>query len=135
MTDIIFRTLCVPDAQVQLARDIAAALSDGGVGMWTTPLSPTGAEPTTHWVSSGWIPPAWQVMVPTQFWQYDGTQWIKTGETPGDPVLVYQATTAAGLTVSQAEIDALFAVADVTEQDPFVAFDRLGLQMVQPSKL
>lgn len=127
----IFRTLIVPTTQAQLARDIAAALDPSGAGMWTTALSPTGVNPATHYISSGYIPPAWQVMVPTQFWQYDGTQWVKTGETTGDPVLVWQQATAAGLSVTQSEIDDLFAVADVTEQNPWTAMLRLNLQLVE----
>ena len=129
----IFRTLIVPDANVQLARDIAAALSPNGAGMWMTPLSANGSDTVTHWVSSGWIPPAWQIMVPTQTWQYLDGQWVKTGETPGDATLVYEQATAAGVVATQADIDALFAVADVTEQNPWVAFGRLGLQMIAPS--
>jgi hypothetical protein len=38
---------------------------------------------------------------------------------------------AGGLTVTQAQVDAVYATADVTEQEPFTAFARLGLQMVQ----
>jgi hypothetical protein len=128
----IFRTLIIPTAQVQLARDIAAALDPSGAGMWTTGCSPDGSEPATHFISSGWIPPGWQVMVPTQFWRYLNEQWVKTGETPGDPVLVWQQATAAGMIVTQAEIDALFAVADVTEQEPQMAMARLGIQVVTP---
>ena len=131
MSDI-FRTLIVPDAHVALARSIAAALSPTGVNMWTTPLSADGTDPATHWVSSGYIPPAWQVMVPTQVWQYRDGAWVKIAETPGDAVLVYQQATAAGVETTQAEIDALFAVADVTEQNPYMAFDRLGLTMIPP---
>jgi hypothetical protein len=126
----IFRTLIVPDAFAPLARSIAGALSGSGVQMWTTALSADGTAPATHWVSTGWIPPAWQIMVPTQFWRYNGTQWIKTGETPGDPILVYQQATAAGVVTTQAEVDALFAVADVTELEPLMVFDRLGLMFV-----
>jgi hypothetical protein len=35
------------------------------------------------------------------------------------------------LTVTQAQVDAVYAAADVTVQEPFVAFGRLGLLMVQ----
>jgi hypothetical protein len=132
----IFRTLIVTAADAPLARDIAAALGGaGGQYMWQTPLAPTVDGPATHYVSSGWIPPAWQVMVPTQTWAQDATgTWEQTGGTPGDPLLVYHGATQAGLAVTLDEIVDLFAVCDVTEQPPFVAFERLGLMMVQPEE-
>lgn len=127
-----FLTLIVPTANVELARSVAAAMDPGGAGMWTTPLSPSGQEPATHWISTGWVPAAWQVIVPTQTWEQeeDGT-WIKTSETPGDPILVYERASEAGIECTQADIDALFSVADVTQQDPWIALARLGLVMVQ----
>jgi hypothetical protein len=38
---------------------------------------------------------------------------------------------AGGLTVTQAQVNAVYAAADVTQQEPFVAFARLGLKIVQ----
>ena len=130
MTDI-FRTLILPADVTPLAQEIAATLSPGGVGMWTTGLSPTGAEPATHFISTGFIPPEFAYMVPEQFWTQDETgAWVQTGSTPGDPVAVYEACTAAGMTVTLEEIEAVYAVADVTEQEPFVAMGRMGLVLV-----
>ena len=51
----IFATIIVTAAQAQAARDAAAQIP-GGEGMFTTGLSATGAEPATHYISSGWIP-------------------------------------------------------------------------------
>ena len=134
MTDI-FRTLVLPANVTPLAQEIAATLSPGGVGMWTTGLSPTGAEPATHFISTGFIPPEFAHMVPEQFWEQDETgAWVQTGSTPGDPVAVYEACTAAGMTVTLEEIEAVYAVADVTEQEPFVAMGRLGLVLVQSAE-
>lgn len=132
MTDI-FLTLIVPDAEVALARTVAATMDPGGVGMWVTPLSSTGDNPATHWISTGWVPEAWQSIVPTQTWeqQEDGT-WVEISSTPGDPTTVLNACQAADLEVTQAEIDGLFSVADVTTQQPFVAMNRLGVQMIIP---
>ena len=53
MSNDIARTMIVPAALAPLARALAAGLSPGGVGMFQTGLSPTGAEPATHYVSSG----------------------------------------------------------------------------------
>jgi len=134
MTDI-FRTLILPADVTPLAQEIAATLSPGGAGMWTTGLSATGEEPATHFISTGFIPPEFAHMVPEQFWEQDETgAWVQTGSTPGDPVAVYEACTAAGMTVTLEEIEAVYAVADVTEQEPFVAMGRMGLVLVQSAE-
>ena len=128
-----FRTLTIPTSQVQLARDIAATLSpSGGQQMWLTGLSATGSAPATHYVSTGLISPEFAALVPEQVWEQDANgDWVQTGSTPGDPVLCYQMCVAQGMTVTQAQINAVYAAADVTAQEPFVAFSRMGLKMVQ----
>ena len=100
--------------------------------MWLTGLSATGNAPATHYVSTGLISPEFAMLVPEQVWEQDENgDWVQTGSSPGDPVLCYQMCVAGGLTVTQAQVNAVYAAADVTEQEPFVAFARLGLQMVQ----
>ena len=127
-----FRTLIVPTAQVELAREIAAAFGPGGVGMFRAPLSADGNEPATHYCSTGYIPPQFAHMVPCQTWTQDEDgHWSEIGEDPGDPQAVYDAVTEAGLQVTLAEIEALFAAADVTTQIPYVAFGRLGIEQVR----
>lgn len=127
----IFRTLVVPTANVELARQIAASFGPGGEGMWTTPLSASGSDPATHYISTGYVPPDYGYLVPLQTWaqEEDGT-WVMTGSEPGDPVAVYTAAVAQGVVCTQADVDALFTAADVTEQEPFVAMGRLGLQII-----
>lgn len=132
----IFRTLIVPEASVTLARWIAASFGSGGEGMWTTGLSADGAEPATHYVSTGYVPGQHAYLVPCQTWEWqiapDGTgAWVKTGDTPGDPAALYQLAQSAGIVCTEADIASLFASSDETEQEPFVAFGRLGLQLVQ----
>jgi hypothetical protein len=133
MADWAFRSLITTAATTPLARDIAATLSpSGGQNMWLTGLSATGNAPATHYVSTGLISPEFAMLVPEQVWEQDANgDWVQTGSSPGDPVLCYQMCIAGGLTVTQAQVDAVYAAADVTEQEPFVAFARLGLQMVQ----
>jgi hypothetical protein len=100
--------------------------------MWLTGLSATGNAPATHYVSTGLISPEFAMLVPEQVWEQDENgDWAMTSSTPGDPVMCYQMCIAGGLTVTQAQVNAVYAAADVTEQEPFVAFARLGLQMVQ----
>jgi len=67
----IFRTLILPANVTPLAQEIAATLSPGGAGMWTTGLSATGLPPATHYISTGFIPPEFAHMVPEQFWIQD----------------------------------------------------------------
>jgi hypothetical protein len=131
MSDI-FRTLIIPAAQVALAREIADTLDPAhNANMWITPLSPTGAEPATHFISSGQIPDAFASMVPCVFWAWGNDAWVETDAYPGDPITVYHACIAQGMKVTQDEIDDLFAEADVSDQEPFVAMGRLGVQLVQ----
>jgi hypothetical protein len=100
--------------------------------MWLTGLSATGNAPATHYVSTGLISPEFAALVPEQVWEQDANgDWVQTGSSPGDPVMCYEMCIAGGLTVTQAQVDAVYAAADVTEQEPFVAFARLGLLMVQ----
>jgi hypothetical protein len=132
----IFRTLIVPTANVELARQIAASFGPGGEGMWTTPLLSTGNDKATHYISSGYVPEAYGYLVPCQTWeQSESGPWVMTGSTPGDHVAVYDAASQAGVICTQADIDALFAAADVTEQAPFVAMGRLGLSIVIPDNI
>ena len=129
----IFRTLIVPAANVQLVRAIATSFGPGGVGMWTTPLSASGLDPATHYISSGYVPPEYGYLVPLQVWsQNQNGDWVLVGSEPGDPVAVYTAATAQGVVCTQDDVDDLFAAADVTEQEPFTAMGRLGLTIINP---
>jgi hypothetical protein len=129
----IFRTLIVPDAFVELARQIAASFGQGGAGMWTSPLSANGKEPAKYWISTGYVPPEYEYLIPCQTWKQgkDGV-WIITGSAPGDPVAVYTTATSQGVKCTQADVDALFAASDVTTQEPFTAMGRLGVQIINP---
>jgi hypothetical protein len=108
-----FRTLILPAAQVPLAQALAAGVSGpAGSGMWTTGLSPNATAPATHYVSTG--------MIDAQFVA------VLT-----DADALYAACQAAGASVTLAQCQALIAGSDVTDEAPFDAFARLGLQLVQ----
>jgi hypothetical protein len=47
-------------------------------------------------------------------------------------VAVYNACVEAEIPCTQADIDAIYATADVTEQEPFVAMGRLGVKIINP---
>ncbi len=108
-----FRTLIVPTANVELARAIAASFGPGGEGMWTTPLSPTGADPATHYISTGYVPEQFANLLT-------------------DPVAVYDAATVQGVETTQEAVDELMAAADISDEEPFVAMGRLGVSIVNP---
>ena len=134
MADWAFRTLITTAATTPTARSIAVTLSPtGGQNMWIAGLSATGNAPATHYVSTGLISPEFATLVPEQVWQWNATtsQWTLVSSTPGDPVACYQMCIAGGLTITQAQVNAVYAAADVTVQNPFVAFSRLGLQLVR----
>ena len=132
----IFRTLIVPAANVNLARAIATSFGPGGEGMWITPLSASGLAPATHYISTGYVPPEYGYLVPLQVWEVDEDgDWVLVASEPGDPVAVYEAATAQGVVCTQADVNALFAAADVTEQEPFVAMGRLGVKIIQAEEV
>ena len=133
MTDV-FRTMIVPAAEVALAQQIATTVAPvAGQGMWTTPLSADGQEPATAYVSTGWIGPEWEVLMPLQTWEEVDGVWTQTDAYPGDAVQLLAAIQAADpdTTITLPQLVGLFATCDVTTQDPWMAFQRLGLQIVQ----
>lgn len=130
----VFRTLIVTASNAPLAREIAASFGSGGSGMWTTPLSPSGLMPATHYISTGYIPPEFANLAPLQVWNFDETEtWVMVSSEPGNPVAVYEAATQAGVVCAQDDVDEVFSSSDVTTQDPFVAMGRLGVQIIHPS--
>lgn len=133
MSDV-FRAMIVQADDAPLARSIANMFAGSDQHMWIVGLSADGQAPATHYISTGSVPEAYQVMAPCQTWaQDDQGQWVMTDEYPGDPVTVYEACQAADPPVpcTQQEVEQLFLDADMTEQEPFVAMGRLGLQLVQ----
>jgi hypothetical protein len=115
-----YRCLIVPDAQVAFARDLSATVAGpAGAGMWTTPLSPTGAEPVTHWISAGLIGEDFANLLPF-------------GDNPGNAALVAELATANGMETNAEQVQILFDDSDITEEESHEAMARLGLMMVQP---
>ena len=128
----LFRTLIVPAEHVELARSIAAAFGPGGAGMWTTPLSADGKEPATHYISSGYIPAEFVSLAPCTTYKADETgAWIVDSHFPGSPETVAQYGKELGFEVPLQAIQAVFAAADASDQEPFAAMARAGLKIVQ----
>lgn len=124
-----YRCLIVTASQAELARVLCATLAGpGGAGMFTTPLSPTGKEPATHFISSGLLDEQFAQLLPLIEFPADAEPVIY----PGQPELIAQMASAQGMAVTPEEVQALLAASDVTEQEAFTALARLGLQIVQP---
>lgn len=129
----LFRTLIIAAADAPIARAIAAAFGPGGVGMWTTPLNASGTGTPTHYISSGYIPAEFVSLAPCTTWTQDELgAWVKGDDYPGDAATVYAYAQQGGLPLTLAEIEGIFARADGSEQEPFVAMGRLDLKIVQP---
>ena len=128
----VHRTIIVPAAIVGAARAACAGLAGpGGSGMFTTPLSPTGEAPPTHYISSGLIEAPFADLLPLTAVTYgeDGTPSIDTR--PGDIGLTVQLAASAGLPITKAEVSALFAAVYVSEAPSEAVLSFLNLTIVQ----
>ena len=132
----LFRTLILPASVAPVGREIAS-LAGGGDGWWTTPLSASGKDPATHFISTGLIPTQIAQMLPLQTWEQNDTgAWVKTASTPGQAQAVHGFLQQRGVTFcTLAQIEAMMAAADITEQPPFVAMARFGLKIVAPTEI
>lgn len=130
------RTLIVPTNQVELARSLCAALAGpAGEGMFTTPLSPTGFFPATHYISAGLIEDKFADLLPLTSVSYaeDDTPSIETR--PGDIDLTVQLAADAELPITEAEVSALLAAVDVSDQAAEDALARLGLKIISTPEI
>ena len=128
-----FSTLIIAAQDADLARAIAAAFGPGGYGMWVTPLSATGLDPATHYISSGYIPSEFVSLAPNTTWSQDEDgNWIATDSYPGDAATVYAYASQAGIVCTLADVQAVFSRSDCSGQEPFVAMGRAGLVIVNP---
>ena len=126
-----FRTMILPAPHVTLARSICATLApSGGSAMFAVGLSPDGQAPATHYVSTGFIDEDFANLMPLVSWYELDGEWHSHEVSPGSAETVVYLCAEAGLEVALADVEALFLASDVTEQEPFVAFGRLGLQLV-----
>lgn len=127
----VHRTIIVPAAIVDAARAACAGLAGpGGSGMFTTPLSPTGEAPPTHYISSGLIEAPFADLLPLTSVSYaeDSTPSVETR--PGNVALTTQLASAAGLPITEAEVSALLAAVDVSDSAAEDALARLGLKII-----
>ena len=123
------RVIIVPAAFQQFAQGLceAAAEGDAGKGMFTTGLSADGTEPASHYISSGPIATEFGDLLPLTTFDEEGEPTTR----PGDVATVEAIADQAGISLPAGTIAALFDAIDVTEQEPFTAMSRLGVQIVQ----
>ena len=127
MAEWTHRCMIVPAAQVEFAQGMSAAIAGpSGTGMWTTPLSPTGAEPPTHFISAGSIDQQFAALMPLMTYPADAEPIY----TPGRPEVAAYLATEAGLPTTYEQVAELFAVCDSSDQEAQVAMARLGLVRV-----
>lgn len=100
------RCMIVHASIAETCSELAAGLTPAGAGMWTTPLSPTGEEPATHYISSGLVD---QVLA---------------------DLLESPEELAAGTGITLAEAQSILSAADVSQDDPQSAMARLGLSLI-----
>lgn len=132
MSDL-FRTLIIAAQDAPLARSIAAAFGPGGMGMWTTPLSASGQEPASYYVSSGYITEQFVSLSPCTTWEQDEEGgWTQVEHFPGNAATVYYYASLAGIPCSLEDVEGVFSRSDCSSQDPHTAMARLGLSIVNP---
>ena len=121
------RCLIVPNAQVEFARSLSAAIAGlSGTGMWTAKLSAGGSEPATHWISAGLIAENFAAILPLMTYPADAEPIYQ----PGRPEVAAYLATKAGFAATEEDVQALFDVSDASDQEPHAAMQRLGLMMV-----
>ena len=124
-------TIILPKAAQALAQGLCvAAAGEAGAGMFTTGLSATGEAPATHYISSGAIETQFADILPVAaITVVEGVETLTPAA--GDLDAVLGLASAAGVSIDLATVEGLFAALDVSEQPPFTAMERLGLQIVE----
>lgn len=128
-----YRNMIVAAAVVDTCRSLAILLAGEGQQLWTTPLSADGAEPATHWISSGLIEEQFADLLPLSEWTLNlDDEWTETVVSNGGPTLLAELSEGA---VTEEQVIAIFSQCDVTLDKPQQALNRLGLQMVTPPQI
>lgn len=121
----LFRTMIVPDQIVTTVRTLADSFGPAAANMFTTPLSPTGELPATHWVSTGQIGDDFAQIMPLS--HFVDEVWITE---PYSAAAFVALAEASGVTAPPVEaIEAIMGMVDVSDQPPFEAMERLGLKL------
>ena len=107
----IFKTMIIPVAQADKARELAATLAgSAGANMWITPLYTQGVAEATHYISAGLIDSEYAALLT-------------------DSEMLFSACKNAHIDYSLEQIELILKFADIFDDDPFLAMDRLGLSL------
>lgn len=102
------KTMIAADAVVDTCRQMAVAVAgNAGANMWTTPLSPNGALPATHWISAGCIEESFAGLIASP------------------------ESLAAGTGIPVEQAAAILAQCIVSDDDPHAVIAVAGLKLVQ----
>lgn len=94
-------------------------------------LPPLADAPATHYISSGPISDGMAALLPCKSVTKDAEGLDVITTTPGMPAAVPALASKAGITTTLAKINTLYSNIDVSDQPPFEALSRLGLQIVR----
>ena len=123
----LHRTMLVPDSIVEIARALAESFGPASANMWTTPLSPTGQLPATHWISTGFVGDDFASALPLSRF-VDGV-WTTDAY---DPAAFISLCAVYGLAAPSVEqLTGIMGMVDVSDQPPSEAMNRMGLVLVQ----
>lgn len=117
---IVFRTIVVPAALADVARNLGACLTPSAAEMFLTPLSANGLNPASWYVSSGVIDASFDALLLDANLLYSQAV---AGATAQGLILTATLSDCQNL-VAQA------TVVDVNTEGPFDTFARLGLKIV-----
>lgn len=126
MSDLVELTICVEAEYAGIARQLCACV-DMGDGMFQRPYG--DGETVSGYISSGPILEQFSDVLPVKF--YDEAGNITLQQAPNYEFLIGMAA-QSGVTVTEAQLDALFAEADISNQLQDVVMERIGYQMMEP---
>ena len=111
------RTLITPIALAEPARAACMALTgSASEGLLTTPLYPEGGTDATHAISSGYIAGEYADLLPC-------------GDQPGDTEALLAMLEGVDFPITAEELTQLLSMIDISEEDAYVAMERLGLSL------
>ena len=111
------RTLIIPIALAEPARAACMALTgSASEGQFTTPLYPEGGTEPTHAISSGYIAGEFADLLPC-------------GDQPGNTEALLELLKSVEFPITTEELTQLLSIIDISEEEAYVAIDRLGLNM------
>ena len=128
-------TLIVTAAVAVNLRKLSQMLDKGDCdGMFTTGLSATGAEPATHYVSSGHVPKIYITALSSPAKLKAAADAAYEAEGIVQPFTLAQITNALSkCTISDGTtLELIDGVATVVEEGPHALIARLGLKLISP---